>query len=136
MEKLLEKLKIEIPEFYEFEEFDDLLYVDFGRLGSYLVNLINEYKSSNEEEIEELIRRIFNFFNRMDNDEENENLLVVSIYEVLITSQYGYQFAGSYFSAQRLKQMLFHFPKERYSKEWDTSTNYSEEDVKRIIDDL
>jgi hypothetical protein len=84
---LLTQLKQDVPEFLEYEEFDELLYVDYGRLGTFLMKLLRREIRMDDADV--VIKRIFAHLNRIYDEYGNEvsNLIVVSIFEAICESE-------------------------------------------------
>jgi len=145
MNDLLLKLKKEVPEFWEYEEFDNLLTVDFDRLGSFILKLFSNLLESNtiseKENVEKVIIKIFDFLNRMHSSRDNNYLILlnVCIFESLISSNNGYFVAKKYMSDELYNSFLTKFPFSIYKNSWDDSEYYTEEEfdelIKRIASD-
>ncbi|WP_046745008.1 DUF7674 family protein [Kordia zhangzhouensis] len=125
----LGKLSDDVPEFLEYEEFENLIYNDYDRLGTYILKNAHDSK---------LLKKIFSHLNSIF-ELENKlvlNILDVCIYEALITNKLGYSIAEKYMSKEMKKNFLNLFPYEKHKNDWDTDNYYTEEEFKKIIDSL
>lgn len=135
MKYILEELKKEVPEFYQYEEFDNLLYVDFGRLGSYINKLTLELIDNKKKENIYLLKKIFTFLNKKFDlkNKEITNLIDVSIFESLVEIPYGYDIANTFMNKHMFDYFLEQYPYSEYKDVWDDKNYYSEEEYKRIL---
>jgi len=138
MHKILEQLKIKVPEFYQFEEFDNLLTVDFDRLSSFTINLYSLHHSSPSVDKEIVIKKIFNFLNDQFDKQSEEiiNLYRVTIFEGLIGFHLGYFMAKKYFSPILYSKFTEFFPFESHKNDWDESDHYSDLKIEKLIKSL
>lgn len=143
MFELLEELKKDVPEFEKFEEFDEFLFTDYGRLGSYLEGLLiisNESAENSilKEQTQAIIEKIFSHLNAIyvEGDKEISNLISVSIFEVLITLEEGYKLAKQFFSGKLLIWFLKEFPENQHGSQWNTKEMYSKDDMDELLKSL
>lgn len=129
----LDKLANDVPEFVLLEEFDNLIYVDYDRLGTYLLKLLESSNSNNEVLI---INKIFNHLNSIfEIDEELiSNIIEVCVFEALISVRYGYDVGKRFMSKEMYQYFIEKFPYEKYKDTWDTSNYYSDEEYQKILE--
>lgn len=127
----LKKMAEDVPEFLLLEEFDDLIFVDYDRLGTYLLKLL---ESSDDKDLL-IAKKIFKHLNLFfeTRDELALNILEVCIFEALITIRYGYLVAEKFMDKEMYKYFIEKFPYEKYKDSWDSSNYYSEEEYQRIL---
>ena len=138
MNELLVKLKRDVPEFEEFEEFDNILYVDFDRLGRY-INLLSLKKSKNSiEENNEILIKIFKYLDSIFNPKDDRilNLLITTIFESLLETKFGYTIASKYMGEEILSSFLEKFPIRKHANDWNKKEFYSNEDLDKLINSL
>jgi len=135
MNKILEKLKQDVPEFYNNQEFSYVLSIDFDRLGEYINKLLIELFIDEKLENKLILKKIFTFLNELFNPDIQDiyNLISVSIFELLIETKYGYGIAKNYMSKEMYMFFIKEYPYEDYKDSWDTENYYTEEDYQRIL---
>lgn len=135
MNNILEKLKTEVPEFYLYQEFCDVLTIDFDRLGHYINELILQMFENKKIQNELVLKKVFDFLNELFTPDKKEiyNLISVSIFEVLIETKYCYDVAEKYMNKEMHQYFLKEYPIEEYKNAWNTTNYYTEEEYKRII---
>ncbi|MEZ4778193.1 MAG: hypothetical protein R2786_02285 [Flavobacteriaceae bacterium] len=127
----LARLAEDVPEFVSYEEFDDLIYIDYDRLGSYIIKLIG---SSNKDDLI-ILKKTFKHLNslyKIGNDLVL-NILEVCIFEVLITNKYGYLVSEKLMSKSMYQYFISKFPLEKNKDSWNTKEYYSEEEYQKIL---
>jgi len=129
--KLIDNLKSEIPEFLEFFEIDDENpYIVIGNLGLFIEKVHNsiykivKYGKSSQKVNHDLfiLSKIFNYLNKVydHKDKDIENIIDVSIWELLITLQYGYKIAKEYMSENMYLNFIKEYPYEKHKLNWNT----------------
>ena len=131
-EAYLKKLAEDIPEFVLFEKFDNLIFIDYDRLGTYLINLLI---SSDVDNNILIVKKIFNHLNSIfkTSDELALNILEVCIFEVMITIEYGYLFAEKFMDKEMYAYFTEKFPYEKHKNSWNYNNYYSEEEYMQIL---
>ena len=142
--ELIDKLKLEIPEFLEyFDIYDENPYIVLGDLGIFIENIHNSiYKivkyGTESKTIKNdllILGKIFKYLNKIYNskNENIENIIDVSIWELLVTLQYGYNISKDYMSESMYLDFIISFPFEKYKLNWDTEKLYSKKDIDNLL---